>query len=65
MDVVWGLTNQRFKNFSKYLGHSICDRSSAGHDRPKGSVCLTDLGEPIEFRCTASQGIHVFISAII
>ena len=58
------LTNQLFKYFGKYLGHSIGHQSSAGQYRPEGDVQFVHLGEPLVFGCTASHVIHDFVGVI-
>ena len=34
VDVMWGLANQGFKDFGKFLGHTIGNRSTTRHNRP-------------------------------
>ena len=34
INMVWGLANQGFEDFDKFLGHTIGDRSTTGDYRP-------------------------------
>ena len=56
--MVWGLANEGFENFSKFLGHTIGDRSRTGDWRPEGSVQFVDLGEAIKLGGNTTCGVH-------
>ena len=54
--MMWGLANQGFKDFGKFLSHTIGDRSTARYYRPQWSIRLVDLGEAIELGGTWPVG---------
>ena len=54
--MVGGLANQGFEDLGKFFGHTIGNRSTARHYRPKGSVWLVDLGEAIKLGGTQPVG---------
>ena len=58
IDMVWGLANQRFEEFGKFLGHTIGDRSTTGDYRHEGSVWFVDLWEAIIPGGNTTCGVH-------